>query len=223
MTAVLVLCLAACSGKSTSHDDGEGTGGSSGTSGSAGGSGGSARPAKLGLTLLLRNTDRDLPETAGRACPATTGVEWNVGMPLERDGVVIGVDSPTPVDFGVTVADGEHDTQISCVVGADGAFSLVGDGVDPQITPPSGLVSVAFSGNAVPNGEVDVSIYTPITFDIRTAPGYPPCHVTAVHEQSPGALWADFECPALISASEPSLACRASGTVVVEYCETGED
>jgi hypothetical protein len=42
--------------------------------------------------------------------------------------------------------------------------------------------------------------------------------MTNVHEMAPGALWADFDCPALTNPSEPALACHASGTIVVEYC-----
>jgi hypothetical protein len=63
-----------------------------------------------------------------------------------------------------------------------------------------------------------LAVYTPLTLQMATAVGFPPCGMTNVHEMAPGALWADFDCPALTNPSEPALACHASGTIVVEYC-----
>ena len=214
--AALALCFVACSGKSTSHGGDDGTGGNA-----TGGSGGGGS-AKLGLNLLLRNPDPTVPETAGRSCPTSTGVEWDIGVPIERDGMVVDVDSPTPTDFGSTLTNGGL-THIACIVRADGTFTLDGSGTDPLIAPPDGYVQLTAAGYAETNAEVDVSIYTPRTFSLRTASGFPSCRLTAVHEHAPGALWADIDCPALTSPSEPSMACRASGTLVVEYCETGEN
>jgi len=32
--------------------------------------------------MLIRNPDSALPETAGRVCPTSTGVEWDIGQPI---------------------------------------------------------------------------------------------------------------------------------------------
>ena len=223
---VLALFAAACSGKSSSEGDDESTtggtasGGGSGKGGtSSGGTGGVARPPKLGLYVLIRNPDASVPETAGRTCPASTGVEWDIGGHVTQGGQVVEVDSPTPTDSGTTLENGELDTQIACTVRADGGFEIDGQGLDPQITPPNGLISFVLSGTVLRSGPFDLSVYTPITFNASSNVGFPACTMT-VHVQSPGALWADFDCPALTSPTEPARACRATGTLVVEYCET---
>jgi hypothetical protein len=237
--AMLVVGLAGCSGKSEkSDDDSEGSpGGSATTGGSAGssaaggtagssgsnGTGGSVRPPKLGLNIMLRNPDPTLADTAGRTCPTTTGIEWDIGRAIETNGMIVDVDSPTPTDFGSTLADGEDDTTVSCSVTVDGAFSIDGGGIDPLLPPPDGLVNFTLAGTANRPGGANVtglSVYTPRTFSLRTEAGFPPCAMTAVHEVTPGALWADFDCPALTQPTTPNIACHASGTIVAEYCET---
>ena len=114
---------------------GGGTSGSGGTSGGGGTGadqpGGAGRPSRIGLRMLIRNPDPNQPETAGRTCPAASGIEWDVGQPIEMNGQVIGVDSPTSTDFGTTLDDGEHNAQVLCTVMPDGTFSVDGGGRDP--------------------------------------------------------------------------------------------
>jgi hypothetical protein len=223
---VYLLVATACAGEnSTADDDGNSNGGSSsgagGTSGTAGGgTGGSALPSKVGLNALLGNPDASASDVAGRSCPASTGIEWDVGAHVTQGGMIIDVDSPTPTDFGSTLEDGELDTEITCSVTATGGFEIAGGGVDPQITRPNGMIQFTFSGTAEPQANLEVALYTPVTLALQSEAGFPPCVVTDVHEHAPGALWADFECPALTTPGNPSVACRANGTVVVEYCAT---
>jgi hypothetical protein len=172
--------------------------------------------------MMLRNPDASVPEVAGRTCPTSTGVEWDIGEHIVQNGVVVSVDSPTPTDFGSPVEDGTLDVSITCSVLPDGTFQIEGGGSDPQITPPDGLINFTMSGAANARGGTNVrslAVYTPRTLSMITAEGFPPCGMTNVHEVAPGALWADFDCPALTSPSEPNRACRANGTVLVEYCQ----
>jgi hypothetical protein len=232
---VLVLAfatsIAACSGKSSSADEDEDggsggsgvTGGTSGMGGSSGtaGTGGSPRPPKLGLNLMLKNPSD--PVVAGSQCPASSGVEWDIGVPELSNGMVVDVHSPTPTDFGSTLADGELDTDIACSVTLGGVLEADGGGVDPMITPPSGRVNFTLSGTASLRGGVNLtgfSVYTPVTFQLSTDASLPSCVTSAVHEVAPGALWADIACPALVDPTRPGVACQASGTIVLEYCET---
>ena len=231
--AVLSAGAIGCSGESSSKggdgDSGEssggsvtgGAGGNGGTSGNGGSSGASGgRAAKLGLYLYLRNPGPG--SAAGMQCPASTGIEWDIGMPILSNGIVVDVDSPTPTDFGQTLEDGEYDTEITCSVTADGTFTIEGGGVDPIINAPNGRVNIALDGTARPPeaGTVTAfSLYTPVTFQLGNSGG-PACALTSVHEVGPGALWADFDCPALLAPTAPDVACHASGTIVVEYCST---
>jgi len=184
-----------------------------------------ARPAKVGMYVLIRNPE---PSVApGRSCPASSGIEWDIGKTLKENGVIIGVDSPRSTDFGTTLENGKSNAKIDCTVRKSGAFLATGEGVDPQIMP-SGLLTFNLSGTAKPKGTpatntVTTSLFTSVTFGIRSTPGFPECSITAVHEQAPGALWADFDCPALAEPTEPNKACHASGTMVFEYCSTGEE
>jgi hypothetical protein len=187
-----------------------------------------ARPAKLGLYMLVRNPDASVTEVAGRSCPTSSGVEWDIGKSLRSGGKVTGVDSPRPNDFGTTVEDGKSGVKIECTVRKNGVFTATGEGTDPIITPPDGLIKFTLSGTAKEKGtpvtnQGELFLYTPKTFDVRTSTGFPACTITAVHEQAPGALWADFDCPALTKPTEPARACHASGTIVLEYCKTGEE
>jgi hypothetical protein len=185
-----------------------------------------ARPAKLGLYMMIRNPD-PIPEVMGRSCPTSTGVEWDIGKATRQGGVVVDVDSPTPTDFGTTLEDGKSETRISCTMRKNGSFDADGGGKDPQITPPGGLINLTMSGTAKRSGTpatniIQLGVYTPLTSDLRSNPGFPGCSITTVHEQAPGALWADFDCPALTKVGD-STACRARGTIVLEYCKTGEE
>jgi hypothetical protein len=186
-----------------------------------------ARPAKLGLYMMIRNPD-PIPEVAGRSCPTSTGVEWDIGKATRSGGVVTNVDSPSPTDFGTTLEDGKSATNISCTIRKSGSVDSDGGGTDPQITPPGGLINFVMSGTAKKSGTpatnlISLSVYTPLTFQLSSNPGFPGCSITSVHEQAPGALWADFSCPALTNPSEPNRACKATGTIVLEYCKTGEE
>jgi hypothetical protein len=232
----LLVPLAGCSGKSSQSDGSDDSGGSpdesGGTSGlggtagqggtsAQGGTAGSMQAAKLGLNMMLRNSDPNLPEVAGRTCPTSTGVEWDIGERIVSDGVVVDVDSPTPTDFGSTLEDGTDGASVACSVLPDGTFEVDGGGNDPQITPPGGLINFTMNGAANARGGTNVrglAVYTPLTLSLATAEGFPPCGMTNVHEMTPGALWADFDCPALTNPSEPTIACHASGTIVIEYC-----
>lgn len=187
-----------------------------------------ARPAKLGLYMLVRNPEPTVPGVAGKSCPTSSGVEWDVGKTIRENGMNVAVDSPRSNDFGTTLEDGKSGVSINCTVRKNGAFVSKGQGTDPIITPPDGLIKFSFSGTAKKKGTpvtntAELSVYTPKTFEVRTSPGFPPCAITSVHEQAPGALWADFDCPALTQPTEPNRACHASGTIVLEYCDTGEE
>ena len=234
----LFVPLAACSGKSSQGDEGDdsdgspgGSGASGGTSGlggtagqggtsARGGTAGSMQAAKLGLYMMIRNPD-PIPEVMGRSCPTSTGVEWDIGEHVVTNGMVVDVDSPTPTDFGSTIEDGTLGVSITCSVLQAGTFQIDGGGTDPQITPPDGIINFVMSGTANAQGGTNVgslAVYTPRTLSLATQVGFPPCEITSVHEMAPGALWADFDCPALTNPAEPSVACHASGTFVVEYC-----
>lgn len=187
-----------------------------------------ARPAKVGLYVRLSNPEPTVPEAAGKSCPASSGIEWDLGKAVKVDGRVIDVESPSPTDFGTTLENKKSDAEIKCTVRKNGTFVATGGGLDPQITPPNGRITFTFAGTAKPNGTpatntMTTTLYTPVSLGIQTAPDFPECIVTAVHEQAPGALWADFDCPALTQNGNPSVACHASGTMVFEYCKTGEE
>ena len=211
LVVALSVGLVGCSGKSIEDDD-EGDDG-----------GDSARPPKLGLYVLIRNPSD--PSVAGKQCPASSGIEWDIGAPITTNGMIVDVDSPGPLDFGTTLGDGEKDTEISCLVTVGGAVTATGGGVDPVITQPNGLINITISGTAADSGTAatntfDLSVYTPVTLTIASSQTLPSCSFTAIHEQAPGALWADFSCPALVPPGDPNVACQANGTLVMEYCET---
>jgi hypothetical protein len=186
-----------------------------------------ARPAKLGLYVIIKNPSD--PSVANRQCPASTGIEWDIGKTIkDNSGKPIDVDSPTPTDFGATLEDGQSNAEIECTVRKSGSFMSTGGGIDPVITPPNGRINFDMSGAAKPGGSpqtnaVGASFYTPVTFQIRTTSALPSCFISAVHELAAGALWASFECPALTEPTSPDVACSASGTIVMEYCKTGEE
>jgi len=217
---------------STGETTGGGTSGSGGTGGGSGTGadqpGGAGRPSRIGLRMLFSNPGSEQPETAGRTCSAGSGIEWDVGRPIEMNGQIVNVASPSTTDFGSTLEDGEHDAHVRCMVMSDGTFSVEGGGIDPQLVPPNGTINFRLSGVAnetsTPGANTaTISVYTPVTLDMQTQPGFPGCTITTVHEQSPGALWADFTCPALTRAGDPARACHASGTLVIEYCQTDID
>ena len=70
-----------------------------------------ARPAKIGLYVMIKNpTD---PSVSTRQCPASTGIEWDIGKTIkDNTGKPIDVDSPTPTDFGATLEDGQSNAEI---------------------------------------------------------------------------------------------------------------
>jgi hypothetical protein len=186
-----------------------------------------ARPAKLGLYVMIKNpTD---PSVANKQCPSSTGVEWDIGKAIKNSmGMVIDVDSPTATDFGTTLEHGKGETEIDCTVRKSGSFDSKGGGVDPQITPPNGRITFDMGGTAKKDGSpttnaVDASFVTPSIGQIRTTSNLPGCYISAVHEINAGALWASFVCPALTEPTSPDLACSANGTFVMEYCKTGEE
>jgi hypothetical protein len=183
------------------------------------------RPAKLGLAINIKSPIQNTPETMGRTCPTQTGVQWDIGKAIRMNGMVTGVDSPTASDYGTTLEDGQGSTKVTCTVKKTGSVMAVGSGIDPQITPPDGLINFTFNGTAKKDGTGTalVSIYTPKTLQIGWNTGLPRCAITAVHELQAGALWADFSCPVLTDPGNPSVGCEASGTIVVEYCKTGEE
>ena len=208
--ALVALATSACSGRTTAdraNDDDPRDAGSDDA-----GDGGPARPARVGLTLTLR-TESTIPETMGRTCGTGTGVTWDIGNP-----------SPSSSSPGATVEDGVDDAAIACSVTSGGEFRVQASGRDPQIAagsmPELSLVNVTFSGTASAGEEVAASVYTTATFAIATNTGFPSCTLSAVHEVKAGALWAGFNCPALTDPSRPAVACRASGAIVIEYCET---
>jgi hypothetical protein len=187
-----------------------------------------ARPAKVGLYVNVRNPDSNVPGIEGRTCPASSGVEWDLGKAVMLNGMVVDVESPSPTDFGTTLENKKSDAQIKCTVRKSGSFVATGGGIDPQITKPNGRITFTFNGTAKPKGTpatntMTATLYTPVTLGVQTQPAFPQCIVTAVHEQAPGALWADFDCPVLTQTGNPSVACHASGTMVFEYCKTGEE
>ena len=206
------------------------------------------RPAKIGLYVMIRNPSD--PSVAGKTCPASSGIEWDTGGritnyvctgtgpscpgALSRESCIQGgcnwtkqttdVNSPSPSGPGKTLEDGKSNASISCVIRKNGSVNAEGGGIDPQITPPDGRINFTFGGNGKTAGNnLNVSFYTPLTQFIESSTSLPPCTVTTVHKQAPGALWASFSCPALIKSGEPNVACQASGTIVMEYCDTGED
>jgi hypothetical protein len=186
-----------------------------------------ARPAKLGLYVMIRNpTD---PSVAGKQCPTSTGVEWDIGKTIkDSSGKPIDVDSPTPTDFGATLEDGKSEAEIDCTVRKSGSFRAIGGGLDPIIIPPDGRINFDMSGTAKPSGTpttntVAASFFTPRTFQIRTTNDLPSCYISEVHKIDAGALWASFTCPALTEPTSPDVACSANGTFVFEYCKTGEE
>jgi len=184
-----------------------------------------ARPAKLGLYMMIRNPEPSTPGVANKSCPSSSGVEWDIGKAIKANGQIVDVDSPTPTDFGTTLEDGKSGVSLKCTVRKNGSFNAEGGGTDPMITPPDGIINFTMSGTAKKSTPttITVSVYTPRTFSIRNNLGFPSCTMTAVHEQAPGALWADYDCPALTDVTEPNRACHASGTIVMEYCKTGEE
>jgi len=187
-----------------------------------------ARPARVGLYVMIRSPDSTVPEVAGRSCPASSGVEWDIGKSRRDANGNLIVDSPNSMNFGDTLEDGQGNARVTCTVRKSGAFISDIGGKDPQINEPNGKINFRLNGVAKENGTpatntATASVYTPMTLDLATNPGFPGCIITTVHEQAPGALWADFSCPALTRSGDPAKACAANGTLVLEYCKTGEE
>lgn len=196
---------------------GSGTGGT----GAASGTGGKSGTPRLGLSLMLQNPDESTTEVAGRLCPAATGVEWDIGAPIDAAGMVVDVASPTPTDIGATLADREEDAQIRCVVKPTGEINSEGGGVDPLMSPPNGLLNFVLNGEASASS-VNVSefaVYTPVTLSLGSLEGVP-CTMSDVHEIAPGRFWGDIDCPALTDVARPDVACKATGTIAIENCVT---
>ncbi len=181
------------------------------------------RPAKIGLYMMIHNPSD--ASVAGKQCPASSGIEWDIGKTIKGpDGKPIDVDSPSPTDFGTTLENKKSGAEIKCTIRKNGSTNAEGGGTDPVITPPNGIINFTFGGNAKTAGNsLNVSVYTPVTLSIGSSSALPSCTVTAVHEQAPGALWADYDCPALVDPGRPDVACHANGTIVMEYCDTGEE
>jgi hypothetical protein len=193
-----------------------------------------ARPARLGLYMEIKNPSSTVTAAAGKQCPANTGIQWDIGK-ASTVGGVIQVDSPQPATrcpapdcAGTRVEDGKSGVDISCTVRKNGSFNSDGGGTDPQITKPGGIINFTMGGTAKKSGTaatnlINVSVYTPRTLQLSSTPDYPSCYLTTVRELEPGALWADFECPALSNPTSPDIACGANGSIVMEYCKTGEE
>ena len=184
-----------------------------------------ARPAKLGLYMMMRNPSD--PSVSGKQCGASSGIEWDIGKARTVNGVV-DVDSPTPDDFGTTLEDGKSKAELSCTIRKNGSVNADGGGTDPVITPPNGRINFTIGGNAKKSGTpttntFNLGVYTPVTLRVSSSQTLPTCSFTAIHQQAPGALWADFTCPALVDTGRPDVACQANGTIVMEYCKTGEE
>jgi hypothetical protein len=179
-----------------------------------------ARPAKLGLTMKLENPAASL--AAGRSC--TDQNTWDIGKAVKSGDMVIDVEAPTPTDSGTTLENGKSGANISCTVRKSGSFNSNGGGTDPQRDQPNGIINFTMGGTAKnASTNVAVSVYTPGTLSIQTNPGFPSCTMTTVHELKLGALWATFDCPIITDVGRPSVGCHASGTIVLEYCKTGEE
>jgi hypothetical protein len=170
------------------------------------------------------------PSVAGKQCSASSGIEWDIGKAIKdpATGMIVDVASPTPDDFGKTLEDGKSKVELDCTIRKTGRVTAEGGGTDPQITPPRGSINFNISGNAKKSGTAatntfNLGVYTPVTLNLASNQTLPPCAFTTVHQQAPGALWADFVCPALVATGSPDVACQANGTIVMEYCKTGEE
>jgi hypothetical protein len=144
----------------------------------------------VGLAVMVRNPDSTLG--AGRQCPASSGIEWNVGSP------------------------GAPSEDARCFVQSNGNFHVDADGTDPQITPPNGVIRVDFEGTAAVGSNVTAAIYTPVTPNLES--GDTPCTVTAVEALSAGEVFVIFNCPLLLTPGSADVACQATVTLGLDAC-----
>jgi hypothetical protein len=190
--ALFVAILAATSVACSGGDDGD--------DGDDGKQSDGDEPGNVGLRVVIGNPDPNVPEAAGKACPTSSGVQWDVGDP-----------PPTTNSPGTPVPGA------SCFVSSDGAFHVSARATDETIASPNGIIQIEFAGTAQSLGEMGLTaIYTPLTGDLRS--GLQPCLIAAVKAVNAGELWMDFDCPLLGYENSPSLGCRATGTVALAGC-----
>jgi hypothetical protein len=177
--AVLVLAITS-SGCGGSADEDEESGGD--------------EAGYIGLYLLLRN-----PSSSGGQCPASSGIEWDLGSPSPSSG------SP-----------GNPVSGASCSVQSSGAFRVSASGTDPAITAPNGRINIDFEGAGQSGGTFSASVYTMVTQSLETTTT--PCTTSAVHLLEPGGLWIDLGCPILQDPDRPGVECEAVGRLVLTSC-----
>jgi len=144
----------------------------------------------VGFAVMLRNPDATLG--GGRACQASTGIEWNVGNPS------------TPSE------------DASCFVQSNGNFHVDADGTDAQLVPPNGIIRVDFEGKAAVGSNVTAAIYTTTTNNLEN--GDTPCTVTSAGDVSAGNALVNFDCPLLVSPDSATVGCRATVTLGLSNC-----
>jgi len=204
--AVLALATAAgCGGSSSDEadDDSAGKGGSSGSGGSSGtgGTGGIETPAASGLSISLSPTGAD---QGSRSCPAgaTGAFTYAIGQPAPNK----------------TIANGVDGVSVSCTVTASGTVDGTVDGPDTYSKQAIAFNALSMVTDKTKPTPATVSFYTAETHTLQVLDGMPDCTLDPIVTLKTGAILADFSCPLLGAVDDPSIGCKAVGTLAFEYC-----
>ena len=203
--------LSAC-GNAT--HDGEGSGGSGGVSsggrantdagsGGFGGAGGTpAPPTRVGITINV---------TQSASCPTGSGLPDDLGTPPPDS---------TGSGRGQPATDGEAGTEAFCTIRSQSSGAFAVEAIIASVNPRLAFSLQSGTVNSNGTGTGSISLTTAGVGATVVSPIDAPCTLSVIapvaQNLKPGALWARFECPRLVSA--PSLTCSASGELVLENC-----
>jgi hypothetical protein len=136
-----------------------------------------------------------------------------------------GIGSPVP---GRTITSGTSGVEVICTVkpsatadAFDVSAAVSGSdnvGLEKFSLNIAGTVARTDSLESTPVDQL--AFYTATTLALETHPAYPPCTIGPVTTLKSGAMLADFSCPVLVSSTESSSGCKATGTLAIEYCTT---
>jgi hypothetical protein len=215
--AFVLLTAAGCGNKisdGTGDEDGgqtdggaagQGGGGASGQGGSgASGQGGSGPPGPPSQTSLFFVVGP--PGVPGAGCAISGSYVANIGGPPRASA---GDPGPREVD-GV-------DARIGCRVAGGPTFDL-------SASAEKAAVSFLLISGTVSNGAGTgtISVAGPGTAGTRLASESDACQLNVSrtpYQIAPGNVWASFDCPVVVNASDPGSRCGVRGEFVFENCE----
>jgi hypothetical protein len=185
---------------------GQGSGGASGQGGGGasgqGGSGPPGPPSQASLFFVIGP-----PGVPGAGCAISGNYLANIGGPPRA----------SQGDPGPREVDGVNGARIGCQVTAGPAFQL-------KASAEKNAVSFLLSDGTISNGAGTgtISVAGPGTAGRQLASENDACQLSASrapYQIAPGNVWASFDCPLVVSASDPGSRCSVRGEFVFENCE----